>query len=60
MDNRMQAIRNLAESESAEIWRSNRISALMAAATWLSGPSGGIIPDDVVAAARVFEQFLNE
>lgn len=40
--------------------RENRVTALEAASVWLSGPTGGVSPTDVVESARVFEDYLNE
>lgn len=53
-------LRNQSEFAANEQYMRNRTNALFAAALWLSGPGGGMVADDVVNAARVFERFLNE
>ncbi len=57
----MQNLRTDAITEfQQERYRENRVTALQAASTWLSGPTGGVSPTDVVETARVFEDYLNE
>lgn len=53
-------LRNQAIGTADNFYGQNRTNALFAAALWLSGPGGGMVADDVVNAARVFERFLNE